>query len=163
MFSFYRPCKDRTKLTLNLDSWKTIYMKIIALFLSFFFWCTTFIFLSLRGIVSLGGKNIFRFLFELVLGVFFAFIFWCFLKVYMTDFSFICSIKSPQCSDKCSKKNTIAIFLPCVLMCQKRQISLLLGYKTVTPKTGDWEGLWRQFRTPSLAKNRFLSHFLIVS
>ena len=62
LFSFYRPPKDRTKLALNLDSWKTIYLKIIALFLSFF-WCTTFIFLSLRGIVLSGGENIFRFLF----------------------------------------------------------------------------------------------------
>ena len=26
------------------------------------------------------------------------------LKVYMTDFFFICSIKSPQCAGKCSKK-----------------------------------------------------------
>ena len=55
---------------------------------------------------------------------------------------FICSIKSPQCADKCSKKNfSIAIFLPCVLMCQKSQISLPVGYKTATPKTGDWERL----------------------
>ena len=81
------------------------------------------------------------------------------LKVYMTDF-FICSIKSPQCADKFSKNNfLIAIFLLRVLMCQKRQISLPVGYKTPTPKTGDWEQLWRQFRTPSLAKNRFLSLF----
>ena len=42
-------------------------------------------------------------------------------------------------------------------MCQKRQILLPVGYKTATPKTGDWEWLWRQFRTPSLAKNRFQS------
>ena len=85
-------------------------------------------------------------------------------KVYMTDFFFIWSIKSPQCADKCSKKTfSIAIFLPRVMMCQKRQISLPVGYKTARPKTGDWERLWRQFRTPSLAKNRFLSHFLIVS
>ena len=26
-------------------------------------------------------------------------------------------------------------------MCQKHQISLLVGYKTATPKTGDWERL----------------------
>ena len=58
---------------------------------------------------------------------------------------------------------SIAIFLPRVLICQKRHISLPVGYKTPTPKTGDWERLWRQFRTPTLAKNRFLSHFLIVS
>ena len=48
---------------------------------------------------------------------------------------FICSIKSPQSADKCSKKKlSIAIFLPRVLMCQKRQISLPVGYKTATPK-----------------------------
>ena len=53
----------------------------------------------------------------------------CF-KVYMTDF-FICSIKFPQCTDKYSKNSfSIAIFLPRVLMYQKRQISLPVGYKT---------------------------------
>ena len=36
---------------------------------------------------------------------------------------------------------SIAIFLPHVLMRQKRQISLPLGYKTATPKIGDWERL----------------------
>ena len=81
------------------------------------------------------------------------------LKVYMTDF-FICSIKSPQCADKCSKKVfSIAIFLSRVLMYQKHQISLPVGYKTVRPKTGDWERLWRHFRTSSFAKNRFLQRF----
>ena len=46
---------------------------------------------------------------------------------------FICSIKSPQCTDMYSKdKFSIAIFLPCVLMYQKRQISLLVGYKNRT-------------------------------
>ena len=60
---------------------------------------------------------------------------WCLaLKVYMTDF-FICSIKSPQCTDKNNKTNiSIAIFLPNVLMCQKRQISLPVGYKTARQK-----------------------------
>ena len=83
-------------------------------------------------------------------------------KVYMTDF-LICSIKLPQCTDKNSKTNIlIAIFLAGVLMYQKRQISLLLGYKTSRPKTGDWEWLWRHFRTWSFAKNRFLRHFLIL-
>ena len=48
-----------------------IHLKIITLFLSFFL-CTTFIFLSLRDVVSSGGEDIFRFLlFELILGVFF--------------------------------------------------------------------------------------------
>ena len=51
-------------------------------------------------------------------------------KVYMTDFFFICSIKSPQCTDKYSKKLfSIAIFLSRVLMYQKHQISLPVGYK----------------------------------
>ena len=45
-------------------------------------------------------------------------------------------------------------------MYQKRQISLPVWYKTARPKTGDWERLWRHFRTPSLAKNRFLRHLL---
>ena len=78
---------------------------------------------------------------------------------------FICSIKSPQCADKCSKKFfSIAIFLNRVLMCQKHQISLPVGYKTVRPKTGDWEPLWHQFRTPSLVKKQIsptFSYFLI--
>ena len=70
--------------------------------------------------------------------------------------------KTPQCTDKYSKKIfSIAIFLPHVLRDRKRQISLPVGYKTTRPKTGDWERLWCHFRTPSLAKNRFLQHFLI--
>ena len=49
----------------------------------------------------------------------------------MTDFFFICSIKFPQCTrDKKSKTNiSIAIFLVGVLMYEKRQISLPVGYK----------------------------------
>ena len=40
-----------------------------------------------------------------------------FLKVYMTDFFFICLIKSSQCTNKYSKKGfSIAIFLSRVLM-----------------------------------------------
>ena len=47
-------------------------------------------------------------------------------------------MKFPQCTDKNSKTNfSIAIFLASVLMSQKRQISLPVGYKTVRPKTGD--------------------------
>ena len=46
-------------------------------------------------------------------------------------------------------------------MYQKRPISLPVGYKTARPKTGDWERLWRHFKTPSFAKNRFLRYFLI--
>ena len=42
---------------------------------------------------------------------------------------------SPQCTDMYSKeKFSIAIFLPCVLIYQKHEISLLGGYKTVRPK-----------------------------
>ena len=56
------------------------------------------------------------------------------VKVYMTDF-FICSIKSLQCTDKYSKNLfLIAIFLPRVLLYQKRQISLPVGYKTARPE-----------------------------
>ena len=74
--------RDILNFIAGLAQWRSLAQTlIIALFLSFFR-CTTFIFLSLRGIVSSGGKNIFRFLlFELVLRVFFAFIFWCFLNV----------------------------------------------------------------------------------
>ena len=62
-------------------------------------------------------------------------------RVCMTV-SFICSIKSPQCTDKYSKKKfSIANVFPRVLMYQKRQISLLVEYKTARPKTGDWERL----------------------
>ena len=63
------------------------------------------------------------------------------MKVYMTDF-FFCSLKSPQCTDMYSKeKFSIEILLSSVLMYQKRQISLPVGYKTARPKTGDWERL----------------------
>ena len=73
---------------------------------------------------------------------------------------FICSIKSPQSTDNYSKKVfSTAIFLCLVLMYQKHQISLPVGYKTARPKTGDWERLWRQFRTPSLSPT--FSYFLI--
>ena len=48
---------------------------------------------------------------------------------------FTCSIKSPQCTDKYSQKIfSIVIFLPRVLMYQKRQISLPVGFKTARPK-----------------------------
>ena len=55
LFSFYGTPGDRAKLVLNLNSWKTIYLKIIALFLSSFC-CTTFLFLSLRCKISSAKK-----------------------------------------------------------------------------------------------------------
>ena len=52
-------------------------------------------------------------------------------KVYMTDFFFICSIKSPQYTDMYSKvKISIAIFLPRVLVYQKPQIHFRWGTKS---------------------------------
>ena len=70
------------------------------------------------------------------------------VKVYMTDFFKFARLNLPNVLISVAKNFSIAIFLPRVL-CQK----LPVGYKTATPKQG----------TPSLAKNRFLSHFLIVS
>ena len=60
LFSFYGTPGDRFKLVLNLHSWKTIYLKIIALFLSSFL-CTAFIFLTLRRNITSGAENIIRF------------------------------------------------------------------------------------------------------
>ena len=57
LFSFYRTFEERTRWALNLHSWKTIYLKIIGLFLSCF-WCTTFIFLWPHCIISSGGEKI---------------------------------------------------------------------------------------------------------
>ena len=72
LFRFYGAPGDRTRLALNLHRWKTIYLKIIALFL-WSFWCTTFIVLSPCCNISSGGEKIIRFLrFESVLRVFFA-------------------------------------------------------------------------------------------
>ena len=70
---------------------------------------------------------------------------------------FICLIESIQCFDKESKKIfSIAIFLPPVLTCQKREISLPVSYKTAPAKTEDWEWLWRHFRTFYFAVWSFL-------
>ena len=49
-------------------------------------------------------------------------------------------------------------------MYQKHQISLPVGYETARQKTGDWERLWRQFRTPNLCEKQLspiFSYFLI--
>ena len=62
-------------------------------------------------------------------------------KAYMTDF-FIARLNLHNALISIAKKRfSIAIFLPRVLMYQKRQISLPVGYKTARPKTGDWERL----------------------
>ena len=59
-----------------------------------------------------------------------------FFKVYMTDF-FICSIKSPPCTDKNSKKKIRGQFSfhsrVLHLMYQKREISLLVAQHTFVP------------------------------
>ena len=83
------------------------------------------------------------------------------LRVY-DRFFFICPIKSPQCTDKYSKKVfSISIFLSRVLMYQKHQISLPVGYKTARPKTGNWERLWRQFKPREKQISPTFSYFLI--
>ena len=72
----------------------------------------------------------------------------------MTVF-FICSIKSPQCTDKYSKFLFDSDFPSPCFDVPKASNSLPVGYKTTRPRPGDWERLWRHFRTPGLAKNRF--------
>ena len=62
------------------------------------------------------------------------------LKVYMTDFLFA-RLNLPNVLISIAKIISIAIFLLRVLMYQKCQISLPVGYKTARPKTGDWERL----------------------
>ena len=57
------------------------------------------------------------------------------LKVYMTDFLLFARLNLPNVLISVAKFFfSITIFLPRVLMCQKRQISLPVGYKTATPK-----------------------------
>ena len=68
---------------------------------------------------------------------------------------FVCLIKSPQCTDKYSKKR----FSFPVFWCTK-SIKFHFWWGT---KPRDQKRLWRQFRTLSLAKNRFLQRFLIFS
>ena len=82
--------------------------------------------------------------------------------IWQIFFLFALKIKSPQCTGNgmySKEKFLIANFLPRVLIYQKREISLPVGYKTKRPKTGDWEWLWRHFRTSRFAKNRFLLSF----
>ena len=49
---------------------------------------------------------------------------------------FICLIKSPQCTDKYSKKIYDSDFPSQCFDVPKRQISLPVGYKTARPKQG---------------------------
>ena len=60
----------------------------------------------------------------------------------MTDLFLFARLNLPNVLVSVAKKKiSMPIFLPRVLMCQKRQISLPVGYKTATPKIGDWERL----------------------
>ena len=81
LFSLYGTPEDIhvPNMALNLHSWKTIYLKIIALFL-WSFWCVTFIFLLLHCIILSGGKKNYPISSWIgLIYLFFAFIFWCFL------------------------------------------------------------------------------------
>lgn len=60
------------------------------------------------------------------------------LKVYMTEF-FICSVNLHNVLITIAKQYLIAMFRPPVLMFQRREISLPVGYKRAKPITGDWE------------------------
>ena len=63
-------------------------------------------------------------------------------KVYMTDFFLFARLNLPNVLISVAKKFfSIAIFLSRVLMYQRHQILLPVGYKTARPKTGDWERL----------------------
>ena len=65
------------------------------------------------------------------------------LKVYMTDFFLFPRSNLSNVLTSIAKKVffSIAIFLSRVLMHQKHQISLPVGYKIARRKTGDWECL----------------------
>ena len=80
----------------------------------------------------------------------------------MTVF-FMCSIKSPQCN-RIAKKIVDSNFpSQCFdVLYHKLEISHPVGYKTMRPKTGDWEWLWCHFRIWSFREDRFL-HFYTIS
>ena len=85
------------------------------------------------------------------------------LKVYMTDFFLFAQLNLPNVLISVAKKIfSIAIFLPRVLRSQKRQISLLVGFKTATPKTGDWERNRRQ-ETGKRRKNLFFARLGVLN
>ena len=85
----------------------------------------------------------------------------------MTNFFFICSIKSRQCTDKYSKIShffSTAIFLSRVLMYQKRQISLPVGYKTTRRKNrrlGTYVTSFQDFKLREKQISATFSYFLI--
>lgn len=56
----------------------------------------------------------------------------------MTEF-FICSVNLHNVLITIAKQYLIAMFRPPVLMFQRREISLPVGYKRAKPITGDWE------------------------
>ena len=60
----------------------------------------------------------------------------------MTDFFLFARLNLPNVLISVAKQFfSIAIFFSRVLMYQKNEISLPVGYKTATTKTGDWERL----------------------
>ena len=63
LFSYYRTAEKRTKWPLINHSWNMIDLKIIALFLSSF-WFTIFIFLSQHCKILSAAKKVFDFLFS---------------------------------------------------------------------------------------------------
>ena len=80
----------------------------------------------------------------------------------MTEFFFLLDrIYTVFWKAQSKKIFSIAIFLPRVLTCQKREISLPVSYKTALAKTEDWEWLWRHFRTFYFAAGKLHGHFLI--
>ena len=58
------------------------------------------------------------------------------LKVYMTDSFFICSIKSPQCTDKYSNFFSIAVFLPRVPKASNFTSGGVQNYETKNRRLG---------------------------
>ena len=74
---------------------------------------------------------------------------------------FICSTKSPQCTDKYSKKNFDSDFPSPCFDVPKASNFTSGGVQNTRPKPGDWERLWRHFRAPSFAKKDFSVIFLL--
>ena len=76
---------------------------------------------------------------------------------------FFLSVKSPQCTESIAKKKTFdKIFPPRVLMSQKCEISLSVGYKTVKPKRGDWEWKFHVFGTSKHGEEKSLLDIFLL-